>query len=156
MKRRPYLLFLGLGLLAATLAATRPAPAALGEAADSVTIDRKALSAVQGATTFPRSYKVQEIVSDSTTIREYISPNDIVFAVAWNGLTNPDLTQLLGSYADEYNQALQKAPRKHGRRFNRIKTNRLVVEKWGHMRNLQGRAYVPDLIPPGVNVDDIK
>ena len=53
MKRRPYLLFLGLGLLAATLAATRPAPAALGEAADSVTIDRKALSAVQGATTVP-------------------------------------------------------------------------------------------------------
>ena len=71
-------------------------------------------------------------------------------------MSNPDLTQLLGSYADEYHQALQKTPRKHGRRFNRVKTNRLVVEKWGHMRNLQGRAYVPDLIPPGVNVDDIK
>jgi hypothetical protein len=156
MQRKLYILFLGLGLLAATLAASRPASATLGEAADSVTTDRKALSAAQGATTSPRSYKVQEIVSDSTTIREYISPNDIVFAIAWNGLSNPDLTQLLGSYADEYHQALHKAPRKHGRRFNRVKTNRLVVEKWGHMRNLQGRAFVPNLIPPGVSVDDIK
>ncbi len=156
MKRKHFILFLGLGLLAVTLAATRPAPATLGEAADSVTTERKALSAAQGAATAPRSYKVQEIVSDSTTIREYISPNDIVFAIAWNGLTNPDLTQLLGSYAEEYNQAMQKTPRKHGRRFNRVKTNRLVVEKWGHMRNLQGRAFVPNLIPPGVSVDDIK
>jgi hypothetical protein len=156
MQRKHYILFLGLGLLAATIGAARPAPATLGEVADSVTTDRKALSAAQGTAKVPGSYQVQEIVSDSTTIREYISPNDIVFAVAWNGLSNPDLTQLLGSYADEYHQALHKTPRKHGRRFNRVKTDRLVVEKWGHMRNLQGRAFVPNLIPPGVSIDDIK
>ncbi len=111
---------------------------------------------MQGATTVRAGYRVQEIVSDSTTIREYISPNDIVFAVAWNGLRHPDLTQLLGSYAGEYHQTLQKMPREKGHRFHRVKTNQIVVEKWGHMRNLRGRAYVPNLIPPGVRIDDIK
>jgi hypothetical protein len=156
MKKRLYTLFLCLGIIASALTAARPAPATLGETADSVTTDRKALSAVSGAKTARRSYQVQEIVSDSTTIREYISPTDIVFAIAWKGLINPDLTHLLGSYADEYHQAAQKTPRKPGQRSRRVKTNRVVVEKWGHMRNIQGRAYVPNLIPPGVSVDDIK
>jgi hypothetical protein len=156
MKRSLYILTVSFTLLVATLATARPASATLGESAASVTTDRKALSTAQGAKAISAGYTVQEIVSDATTIREYISPAGIVFAVAWNGLTNPDLTQLLGSYAGEYHQALKTTPRLHGRRFSRVKTNRLVVEKWGHMRNLRGRAYVPDLIPPRVNVDDIK
>lgn len=156
MKRRLYILAVSLSLLAAPFATARLVSATLGESVDSVTTDRKALSAAQGATTIPAGYTVQEIVSDSTTVREYVSLNDIVFAIAWNGLSNPDLTQLLGSYAGEYHQALQSTPRERGHRSSRVTTNRLVVEKWGHMRNLQGRAYVPSLIPPGVSVDDIK
>jgi len=156
MKRRLYILSFSLGLLVVTLATVRLASATLGESADSATTDRKALSAVRSTTKVATGYTVQVIESDSITIREYISPNDIVFAVAWTGLINPDLTQLLGSYADEYHQAVKKIPRKPGRRFNQVKTSRLVVEKWGHMRNLQGRAFVPNLIPPGVSVDDIK
>jgi len=156
MKRRLYILsFLSLILLSIILAA-HPASATLGESADSVATDRKAISAAQGVTKVPKNFMVQEIVSDSITIREYISPNNIVFAIVWKGLTNPDLTQFLGSYAGEYHQALTENPRKPGRRFHQIKTNKLVVEQWGHMRNLQGRAFVPDLIPPGVSVDDIK
>jgi len=37
-----------------------------------------------------------------------------------------------------------------------VRTDRVVVEKWGNMRNLQGRAYAPALIPPGVSIDEIK
>ena len=36
-----------------------------------------------------------------------------------------------------------------------VKTDRVVVAKWGHMRKLQGRALVPALILPGVNLDEI-
>jgi hypothetical protein len=156
MKRRLYILSFSLGLLVVTLATVRLASATLGESADSATTDRKALSAMRSATKVATGYTVQVIESDSITIREYISPTNTVFAIAWNGLINPDLTQLLGSYADEYHQALQKTARERGHRFNRVKTNRLIVEKWGRMRNLQGRAFVPSLIPPGVSVDDIK
>ena len=132
------------------------AQAALGESADSVESDRTALSAVRRAATARDAYTIQEIKSDAATVREYVSSSGVVFAVAWNGLSHPDLTPLLGSYAGEYREALRQTPRKPGRRHLQVKAERVVVEKWGHMRNLQGRAYVPALIPQGVSVDEIK
>jgi hypothetical protein len=32
----------------------------------------------------------------------------------------------------------------------------VVVERWGHMRDLHGRAYLPALLPDGVTVDDLQ
>jgi len=87
---------------------------------------------------------------------DIISPNGVVFAVAWNGLVPPDLTQLLGAYHDEYQQARKNTPRQPGRRHARIATDRVVVETSGQMRNLRGRAYAPGLLPQGVNLDEIK
>ncbi|MGD0915174.1 MAG: DUF2844 domain-containing protein [Thermodesulfobacteriota bacterium] len=155
MKIRIYSLFFSLGLLAAMLATAYRVQATLGESADSVESDREALSAARSATTFRKEYTIQEIDFDATIVREYVSPSGMVFAIAWNGLVHPDLTQLLGSYADEYERALAKAPREWDRSRHRVKTNQVVVEKWGHMRNLQGRAYAPALIPPGVSLDEI-
>jgi hypothetical protein len=156
MKRRFYALLLGLGLSAAIFATAQQVQATLGESADSISSDRKALSAVRHATTVRNGYSVQEIASDSIVVREYISPSGIVFGIAWNGLIHPNLTALLGSYTGEYQEALRQTPRKKGHRRLQVKTNEVVVEKWGHMRNLQGRAYAPALIPPGVSVDEIK
>jgi hypothetical protein len=154
--RRSRALLLALSLLATIAVLPRLSEATLGGSADSVAGDRKALSAVRRATKARNGYTVQEIESDSTIVREYVSASGIVFAIAWNGLIHPDLTQLLGSYADQYKKALKQTVRSPGRRRQQIKTNSVVVEKWGHMRNLQGRAYAPDLIPYGVSVDDIK
>ena len=156
MKRKLGTLFLGLGILSAILASAHVAHAALGESADSIASDRKSLSAVRSAASTHDGYTIQTIESDATTVREYLSPSGVVFGIAWNGLVHPDLTRLLGSYFGEYQETLKQTPRKSGRRRLQIKTNRIIVEKWGHMRNLQGRAYVLSLIPPGVNVDDIK
>jgi hypothetical protein len=155
MKRRFSLMLAGL-FAVASFASAQPLLAALGEPADSIARDLKAMSAAKGATTAHTGYTVQEVVSDSVKVREYISPAGIVFAVAWNGYTHPDLKPLLGSYAGEYADALRKSPRKPGRRQVQIRTDRVVVEKWGHMRNLQGRAYVEALIPKGVSIDEIK
>ena len=156
MKRSLYTLCLGLGLSMAIFAAVQRAEAVLGESADSVDSDRKVLSAVRGATTVRDGYTVHEVSSGATTVREYVSSSGTVFAVAWNGLAHPDLTLLLGSYAGEYENALQQTPRKRGQRTLRVQASRVVVEKWGHIRNLQGRAYAPDLIPSGVSIDAIK
>jgi Protein of unknown function (DUF2844) len=156
MKRRLYSLFLGLWFLAAAFATVPGVQATLGESADSVDLDRKALSAVRRVTTVRNGYTVYVIGSDSAVIREYVSSSGVVFGIAWNGMLHPDLTQLLGSYAGEYQEAVQKTPRKPGQRRLQVKTDRVVVQKWGHMRNLQGRAYAPALIPPGVNIDEIK
>ena len=156
MKTRRYTLSFGLVLLLALFATSHQVQAALGEPVDSVESDREALSAVQGAITVHTGYTVHQVDSDSTSVREYVSSSGVVFAIAWNGLVHPDLTQLMGSYAGEYERGLEQTPREPGRRSLLVETNRIVVEKWGHMRNLQGRAYLPALMPPGVSVDEIK
>jgi hypothetical protein len=156
MKRTVYVLLVGLDLMAAALGVVQQAGATLGGSADSVTTDRKALSAVRRATAVKPGYTVQEITSDATHVREYVSPGGIVFAIAWNGFMPPDLTPLLGSYAAEYEQALRNTPRQTGVRHQHVQGKRVVVERWGHMRNLQGRAYVPAIVPTGVSLDEIK
>lgn len=142
--------------LTGILVFSRQAQATLGAGADSIAGDYQALSASKRATTTRANYTVQEVASDATTVREYLTLSGVVFAVAWNGLVHPDLTVLLGSYAGEYQVAKRQSPRKHGQRNLKVRSNRVVVETWGHMRNLQGRAYLPDLLPAGVNVNEIK
>ncbi len=144
------------GLMATPFMLVRQSEAALGEPAASVAADRKALSAVQRAATPRNGYTVQELVTGGNTVREYMNQSGIVFAVAWKGVSHPDLTPLLGSYLTEYKQALQQTPRQRGQRRFQVKADRVIVEKWGHMRNLQGRAYVPALIPTGVTINEIK
>ncbi len=149
-----YMLFLGLFLT--VFASAQQAQATLGESIDSVASDQKALSAVRRTVKTSAAYTVHEIRTETLTVREYVSPSGVVFGIAWNGLTHPDLTPLLGSYFSEYQKALKGTKRQPGRRHVTVKTDGVVVEKWGHMRNLQGRAYAPALIPEGVSVDEIK
>ncbi len=156
MKGRRCVLLLGMGLFLVFLMPARQTLAALGQSVESVESDRASLSAVRGAMTAHRDYTVHEIKTESTVVREYVSPAGIVFAVAWNGLVHPDLTELLGTYAGEYQEALRLTPQTKGRRQLQVKTNRVVVEKWGHIRDMKGRAYAPDLVPAGVSIDAIK
>jgi hypothetical protein len=149
-------LLLGLSLALTVFADAQQVQATLGESADSVASDQKSLSAIWGATTISPGYTVHEVRTETMTVREYVSPSGVVFGIAWNGLTHPDLTPLLGSYSSEYQKAMSHAKRQPGRRHVQVKTDGVVVEKWGHMRNLQGRAYVPALIPQGVSVNEIK
>ena len=134
-----------------------PAFATLGGTVDSIQADAKTLSATMGPAANLGSYTIYTLTSTATTLREYVSPSGVVFALAWNGLFQPEVTPLLGSYAGEYQQALQSSPRQPGVRSSFVvKASRVVVERWGHMRNMQGRAYAPDLVPQGVSLDAIR
>ncbi len=156
MKIRIYLLFLALGLSMVCFGTPQRVQATLGESAGSISIDRKALSGLKQGMTVRNSYTIHEIYSQANAVREYVSSSGIVFGIAWNGLVHPDVIQLLGSYAGQYQQALQQTPRQKGSRRLRVKSASVIVEKWGHMRDLRGRAYAPALIPSGVSVDEIK
>ncbi|HXW68426.1 MAG TPA: DUF2844 domain-containing protein [Dissulfurispiraceae bacterium] len=157
MKIRIYSLFLALGLSIVCFVIAKPVKATLGESADSIESDRQVLSALQGPESVLIGYTVQEMESYANRVREYISPGGMVFGIAWNGRVHPALSQLLGSYEAEYRAALSRVHRNKGnRRSLQVKTPDIVVEKWGHMRDLRGRAYVPSLIPSGVSVDEIK
>ncbi|MGD0584442.1 MAG: DUF2844 domain-containing protein [Oryzomonas sp.] len=130
--------------------------AALGGGLDSISSDLQTLHANHRAKTIKDKYSVEKITADATTVREYVSPSGIVFGIAWNGYVHPDLTRLLGSYSGEFTAARQKAARIYGSRRLHLATENIIVEKWGHMRDLQGRAYAPSLFPKGITSDEIK
>ena len=133
------------------------ANASLGESVDSVDMDRQAFSVLQKtAPTRRAGYSIEEIATGGATIREYVSKSGVVFGVAWNGRKPPDLNLLLGGYANEYASVKASTARTHGRQPLALQTDHLVVESWGHMRNLQGHAYDPTLLPAGVSAHDIQ
>jgi hypothetical protein len=160
MKKRLLVLFFCFELLVLAFLGVRGARATLGESVDSIESDTKILAAAKVTSkpisTVYANYTVYQLEYDGTSVREYASPSGIVFGIAWNGSVNPNLTPLLGSYAGEYQDALGRTVRKHGERHLRVESDHVVVEKWGHMRNLKGRTYAPDLIPKGVTINEIR
>jgi len=101
-------------------------------------------------------YRVQEIqLPSGTVLREFADAQGTVFAVAWSGPTMPNLRQALGSYFDDYVNAPKD---KHmGHSHLEIRQNDLVVQSSGHMRGgFHGRAYVPEAVPAGTSLDEIR
>lgn len=156
MKRIIDALLIGFVLMLVVTTFPQQPQATLGESVNSVTTNKKSLSAVRSVEKTLSKYTVYESQYDTITIREYASPSGIVFGIVWIGLTHPDLMSLLGSYASEHRKALSQAKRQHGSKHVKVKSENVVVEKWGHMRKMQGRAYAPDLMPEGVSIDEIK
>jgi hypothetical protein len=130
--------------------------AVLGEPASSVETDRLAMAG-QFKMIQAQHYTIQEITTSDFVVKEYVSGNT-VFAVAWRGRRPPDLTSILGTYLQEYQEASAAAastgPRR--RRGTRIQALHVVVETGGHAGDVRGRAYLPSLLPPGVTPELIQ
>jgi uncharacterized protein DUF2844 len=104
------------------------------------------------------SHTVHEIqLPTGTVVREFVAPSGAVFAVAWHGPFVPNLQQLLGSYFPALTEAAQAhRPRGPAHRGLVLRTSALVVEAGGHMRALFGRAYIPELVPPGMDLSELR
>lgn len=102
-------------------------------------------------------YTLHELQSPAgTTVREYVSPNGTVFAVAWKGTSPPNLKQLLGSQFEQYQEAMKSSSGRSGRGPVTVQLPNLVVQLAGHMGNYQGRAYLPDKVPAGISLESIR
>ena len=130
------------------------ASATLGESSTSIETDRLSMNASLQKL-HAEVYSVHEIQTPSgTTVREYVSAAGTVFAVAWQGPVMPDLRQILGRYFDRY---ITAAAGKHaGHRHSEVREADLVVQSNGHVRSFSGRAYLPQLLPQGVTVEEIR
>jgi hypothetical protein len=107
------------------------------------------------------SYTVRETAHGATRIREYASSEGTIFAVTWRGLGHPDLTPYLGQYYSEYEAANRNAAAGKMRRTSRVshssvRTGSLVVNRSGHLRSARGIAYVPALLPKGVEPSELQ
>lgn len=139
----------------ALLAAASPAMAELGGNVTSVEADQQHLMA-QRRILAAAAYTVQEIQMPSgTVVREYVTPAGIVFAVSWSGPQMPDLRQIFGSkYFSQWQDAAKAQGLRHGPM--QVQQPDLVVQTGGHMRAHVGLAYVPQLVPEGVSVDQLQ
>ncbi|SRR5258706_1225786 len=140
-----------------TLACSLPSFAELGGYADSVQVDRAKMKATLKVTQ-AKAYAVHEIKAPTgTLVREYVSADGRVFGVAWQGPFLPNLSQILGSYFQQYAGAVNAEHRTYaGRRPVDIRQPGLVVQGGGHMLGHFGRAFVPAMLPEGVSIDAIR
>ncbi len=101
------------------------------------------------------SYRVHEMqLPTGTVLREYAGLDGKVFAVTWNGPFIPNLKQSLGSYFAEF--AAQAGAGRGTRKHLEVRQPDLVVESGGHMRAHHGLAYLPQSLPSGFSVGDLK
>ena len=131
------------------------AGAALGEAEASVQADGVQLLASSIKVTEHAAYRQHEIqLPSGTRVREFAGADGKVFAIAWNGPTIPNLRQTMGRYFDSYVAAAKGKHTGHSRL--RIQQADLVVESTGHMRAFAGRAYLPQAVPGGVDLGELR
>jgi len=143
------------------LAAVRPAEASLGGDVGSIQADQVKLQGTR-QTTAKAAYTVHEIQAASgTVVREYLSADGKVFAVTFRGPFLPDIRQILGNYFEQYSTArqAQAAQNPNARRARRpivVDEPGLNVQIGGHPRSFAGRAYVPGMLPGGVQLEEIQ
>lgn len=143
-----------LTILPILLALSGPAAAALGGDEASITADQEQMKATRRIVNLQK-YTMHEIrIASGTLVREYVSARGQVFAVVWEGPLKPDLQQLLGGYFADYGAAASSKRSRRGPVL--VQQPGLVIQSGGHMRSFSGRAYIPQLLPANLTVDEIK
>ncbi|CAB3637347.1 DUF2844 domain-containing protein [Paraburkholderia rhynchosiae] len=134
----------------ASYAALGGAPAA---GAPSQSLLRSAAAVATPAAAAP--YTVRESRgADGVTIREYVLPSNVVFAVAWQGPVRPDMTVLLGNYFQRAASAGAGHPRGTGPLIER--SGDFEIESVGRPGHFSGKALLPRLLPAQVRAEDIQ
>lgn len=144
-------------LAALTFAAfIAPALAALGGDEDSVHTDTTRLRGQMFSTAMMQYTRHDIATGPDGAIHEYLSRTGKIFAVTWKGPLPPDLSQLFGSYFDSYREQLIAQSHPGGHRQVYVVQPDLVVQSVGRPRAFMGKAYVPSLVPAGVDVTELQ
>ena len=132
-----------LWLVARSAGATLGQPSASALADGTPQTDGRQLAAATGGVS------EQTVVTPGGVVVDEFSASGLVFALTWSGATVPDLAQILGSGFARYAQAQRtmalSAPLT-------VESASIVAHAAGHPRDEYGSAYVPALLPPGVDL----
>lgn len=148
------------GLFFSSLFLPVRASATLGGDVTSIEADQQQMKAKR-AVQANAKYSVHEITTPyGTVVREYVSPQGKVFGVAWRGAFLPNFQQLLG---DSYGKFVQGAQDARAAQPRRLRTPSFAVDQpdfvmhsMGHTHAYAGRAYLPEMIPQGVDANEIR
>lgn len=138
----------------ASYAALGGAPT-IGAASQSRLRSAAAVAAPTASASASASYTVREARdAEGVTIREYVLPNNVVFAVAWQGPVRPDMNALLGNYFHRAASAGAGKPRGTGPLIDR--SDDFQIESVGRPGNFFGKAILPRLLPANVRAEDVR
>ncbi len=135
--------------------------AELGGDANTVAADQRQMQGAGRIVRMSLDYAIHEYEANSgTLVREYVSPDGKVFGVAWRGPFLPDFQQIFGAYYQQFAQGAEASRNAGPRRSHNapltVEEPELVVHSAGHARAYAGFAYVPGLVPPGVDPKEIR
>jgi hypothetical protein len=133
-----------------------PAVAGLGGDEDSVHTDAARFRGPMLSTAMLQYTRHDIATGANAAIHEYVSRTGKVFAVTWRGPLPPDLSQLFGSYFGAYRTAVIAQSHPGGHRQVYVAQPDLVVQAVGRLRAFAGKAYVPSLVPAGVDVTELQ
>lgn len=137
------------------LALAFPAWASLGDNVTSVQVDKARMKGTLRSVATQQYVKHEIQTPTGQLVREFVSPDGTVFGVAWEGPFQPDLQQVLGSYFAPVKDAVA-AQQRHEHGPISVETSGFVFQQGGHARSFHGRAYVPSMVPQGVDVTEIQ
>jgi Protein of unknown function (DUF2844) len=136
----------------AVLGEVNPAPVATRSIAAGTRPNDQPAAAMLGL-----PYQTLEVrLENGTVVKEFASVQGRIFAVSWSGPVLPDFSSLLGTHFPSFARGAEQS-RATGAGQSTLNLNRdgLVMRSTGRMRSFEGYAYVPLLVPAGVEIDDV-
>jgi hypothetical protein len=135
--------------------------ASLGGEVASVASDQQQMKATKRTVQKKANYSIHEITTPyGTVVREYVSPAGKVFGVAWRGPFLPNFQQILGDSYPQFVEGAREArtaqPRRAGNAPLVVSQPNFVMHSVGRMRAYAGQAYLPGMIPQGVDSQAIQ
>jgi hypothetical protein len=155
-QRRTSLMIL---FVAAALLPVAPALAELGRMADSVQADQVRLHAGLRQITLPTHVRHELTLPNGAAVHEYTNAQGQVFAIRWSGPGKPDLRSLLGDHFTIFQAANIGPSGRFGRILRRpptVNNPDLKITTGGHMGYFWGLAWLPAMVPPGVQPGDLQ
>ncbi len=140
-------------LVLSGLCAAPVAQAALGQAVSSVWADGRVTEAthvldLQG----PLVSETTVLTSFGVQAREFSGPSGRIFAMTWSTHGMPYIKDLYAGYFPGYLAWIHAHPQPGYVPALSVQTQDLRAHMEGHMGDWFGSAYVPALIPPGVDL----
>jgi hypothetical protein len=143
--------FVAIGVVAGCcLGAGRTAHATLGGDVASVAVNHQRLGGEIHVQKLASGERHELTLPSGLVVHEYLSPGGAVYAITWHGPRMPDLRELLGPYFAQISQ--RDAFPRNGHHQMMVTGADLVIRSGGHRGSFSGRAWVPSLVPAGVDI----
>ena len=146
-------------LAALALMPATPGMAELGGSSGTVQADQLRLRASLRRIALATHVRHELSMPNGAAVHEFTNAQGQVFAIRWSGPGKPDLRSLLGVHFG----ALQAGNVSQSGRFGRLSRRPLMIDQpelkitsGGHMGYFWGLAWLPALLPPGVQPSDLQ